>query len=155
LLRQSRPGSRDWLSAGSSAEVSGRSGIVNTFLVTLLEEGGELFLADSVYPSHYTAPEFFLEPAFRERASTSTQRFTSLAYVEWGCREGLAGTIFFTQIWGELVQTHRYRLDMSMFRRHAPEDWLTEKVEMLRPRIPEHVLTVGRSLRIRPETPQS
>jgi hypothetical protein len=81
--------------------------------------------------------------------------------IGWGCREGLAkynlggAHLFLRKFGGKLVQTHRYRLDMSMFRRHALGDWFAEKVEMLRPRIPEPMLTVGRSLRIRLEKPQS
>ena len=81
--------------------------------------------------------------------------------IEWGCRAGMTkynlggAHLFLRKFGGDLVPTFRYRLDMSLFRRYALGDWITEKVEMIRPYIPEPMRTFGRSLRGRLEKLQS
>ncbi len=41
--------------------------VLQRFPSVCIEKKWRAFLADADYPSHYTAPEFFLEPAFRDR----------------------------------------------------------------------------------------
>ena len=45
------------------------------------------------------------------------------------------------------MQTTRHRLDLSLFRRFAIGDWLTDRVDGVRQFIPPGVAGFGRSLR--------
>jgi hypothetical protein len=75
--------------------------------------------------------------------------------IEWACAErmtkySLGGAhLFLRKFGGEVVATTRHRLDLSVFRRYAIGDWITERVEEARPFIPEQVVALGRSLRSR------
>lgn len=72
--------------------------------------------------------------------------------IEWGCAEGIAkyslggAHLFLRKFGGQLVPTIRHRLDLSLFRRHALGDWITEKASAVRPMVPERALLIGRSL---------
>jgi Acetyltransferase (GNAT) domain len=73
--------------------------------------------------------------------------------IEWGCAAGIVkyslggAHLFLRKFGGQLVPTTRYRLDLSLFRRHALGDWAAEKAEAVRPMIPDRALLIGRSLR--------
>ena len=73
--------------------------------------------------------------------------------IEWACAEGLTkcslggANLFLRQFGGEVVQTTRHRLDLSLFRRFAIGDWMADRVEGVRPFIPLRVAGFGRSLR--------
>ena len=73
--------------------------------------------------------------------------------IEWGCAEGmtkysLGGTHFFLRKFGGTVlPTMRCRLDLSMFRRYAIGDWLTDQVQRARPFVPDQLAVVARSVR--------
>jgi len=81
--------------------------------------------------------------------------------IEWGCGEGMTkynlggAHLFLRKFGGEIVPTIRYRLDMSLLRRYALRDWITEKVEVIRPCVPEQVLSLARALHRRIEGLQS
>ncbi len=72
--------------------------------------------------------------------------------IEWACAEGLTkyglgGTnLFLRKFGGEVVPTTRHRLDRLLFRRHTIGDWMTDRVEEVRPFIPQRVVGFGRSL---------
>lgn len=73
--------------------------------------------------------------------------------IEWGCREGmtkysLGGThLFLQKFGGQIAPTTRCRLDLSLFRQYTIGDWVTSKVDQLRPFVPHNLQAVGRSLR--------
>jgi hypothetical protein len=73
--------------------------------------------------------------------------------IEWGCREGigkysLGGThLFLRKFGGEVVPTTRLRLDLSLFRRFAISDWISDQAQRARPLIPRRMTTLVRSLR--------
>jgi hypothetical protein len=73
--------------------------------------------------------------------------------IEWGCAEGmtkysLGGTHFFLRKFGGTVlPTMRCRLDLSMFRRYAIGDWLTDQVQRAHPFVPDQLAVVARSVR--------
>lgn len=73
--------------------------------------------------------------------------------IEWACAEGLtryglgATNLFMRKFGGEVVPTTRHRLDRSLLRRHTIGDWVTERVEEVRPLIPQRAAGFGRSLR--------
>jgi hypothetical protein len=73
--------------------------------------------------------------------------------IEWACANGLTkynlgGTsLFLRKFGGQVATTTRYRLDLSLFRRHTIMDWMVDKVEEIRPLVPPRVVGLGRSLR--------
>lgn len=73
--------------------------------------------------------------------------------IEWACREGMTkyslggAHLFLRKFGGEVVPTMRHRLDLSILRRYAIGDWIVEKVEDVRPFLPQRVVELGRSLR--------
>jgi len=73
--------------------------------------------------------------------------------IEWACaagltKYGLGGTdLFLRKFGGEVVPTTRHRLDLSLFRRYTIGDWMTNRVEEVRPFIPQQVVGLSRSLR--------
>jgi Acetyltransferase (GNAT) domain len=73
--------------------------------------------------------------------------------IEWACAEGLSKcslgghSLFLRKFRGEVVPTIRYRLDLSLFRRHIIRDWTAERVEEIRPFVPPRVVGLGRFLR--------
>jgi hypothetical protein len=73
--------------------------------------------------------------------------------IEWGWREGmtrysLGGThLFLRKFGGEIVPTTRHRLDLSLFRQFAINDWIEDQIERARPFMPDRLTTLGRSLR--------
>ena len=70
------------------------------------------------------------------------------AYAEGLTTYGLGGTsLFLRQFGGEVVTTTRHRLDLSLFRRHTVDDWMADRVEEVRPYIPQPVVDFSRSLR--------
>jgi hypothetical protein len=77
--------------------------------------------------------------------------------IEWGCAGGMTkynlggAHLFLRKFGGQLVPTIRDRLDLSLFRRHAIGDWISDRVDVIRPFIPERALALGRSLRGRLE----
>ena len=72
--------------------------------------------------------------------------------IEWGWREGiskysLGGThLFLRKFGGEIVPTTRLRLDLSLFRRFAISDWISNFGHQLGPRIPARVRMIAHSL---------
>ena len=72
--------------------------------------------------------------------------------IEWACAEGLtryglgSTDLFLRQFGGEIVTTTRRRLDLSLFRRYTIGDWLADRVEEVRPFIPQRVVGFSRSL---------
>ena len=77
--------------------------------------------------------------------------------IEWACGEGMSkyslggAHLFLRKYGGEVVPTARHRLDLSLLRRHAIGDWITDKLEGVRPFLPERVVELGRSVRSRVE----
>jgi len=77
--------------------------------------------------------------------------------IEWACAEGMGkyslggAHLFLRKYGGEVVPTARHRLDRSLLRRHAIGDWIIERVEDVRPFLPERVVELGRSVRSRAE----
>lgn len=70
------------------------------------------------------------------------------AYAEGLTKYGLGGTdLFLRKFGGEIVPTTRHRLDRSLFRRYTIGDRMTNRVEEVRPFIPEQVVGFTRSLR--------
>lgn len=75
--------------------------------------------------------------------------------IEWGCAHGIktyslgGAHLFLRKFGGQLVPTTRHRLDLSLFRRHALGDWITDKAQAVRPMLPERALVIGRSLHSR------
>jgi lipid II:glycine glycyltransferase (peptidoglycan interpeptide bridge formation enzyme) len=77
--------------------------------------------------------------------------------IEWAYAEGLTQYnlggpgLFLRKFGGEVVPTTRHRLDLSLFRRHTiydwMADWMADRVEEVRPFIPQRVAGFGRSLR--------
>jgi hypothetical protein len=73
--------------------------------------------------------------------------------IEWACAEGLtkyglgSTDLFQEQFGGEIVTTIRHRLDRSLFRRHTIGDWMADRIEVVRPFIPQRVAGFGRSVR--------
>jgi hypothetical protein len=73
--------------------------------------------------------------------------------IEWACAEGLTkyslggAHLFLRKFGGEIVPTTRYRLDLSLFRRFAIGDWITDRAGQARPFIPAQMIALGRSLR--------
>jgi len=73
--------------------------------------------------------------------------------IEWSCAEGLTkcslggANLFLRKFGGEVVQTTRHRLDLSLSRRFAIGDWMADRVEGMRPLIPLRVAGFGRSVR--------
>ena len=73
--------------------------------------------------------------------------------IEWGCREGLThyslggAHLFLRKFGGEIVPTTRCRLDLSILRGYTVRDWVAEKIEQGRMRVPPRLLAMGRSLR--------
>jgi Acetyltransferase (GNAT) domain len=73
--------------------------------------------------------------------------------IEWACAEGLTkyglgGTdLFLRKFGGEVVPTTRHRLDLSLFRRYTIGDWMTNRVEEVRPFTPQQAVDFSRSLR--------
>jgi hypothetical protein len=73
--------------------------------------------------------------------------------IEWACAEGLTkyslgGThLFLRKFGGEVVPTTRCRRDLSLFRRFAIADWITDRAEQTRPFVPGGLVNLGRSLR--------
>jgi hypothetical protein len=73
--------------------------------------------------------------------------------IEWACAEGLSKcslgghSLFLRKFGGEVVPTIRYRLDLSLFRRHIIRDWTAERVEEIRPFVPPRMVGLGRFLR--------
>jgi hypothetical protein len=72
--------------------------------------------------------------------------------IEWACAEGLtkyglgAANLFLRKFGGEVMPTTRLRLDLSLFRRHNFGDWVADRVEDVRPFLPERVVGIARSL---------
>ncbi len=72
--------------------------------------------------------------------------------IEWACAEGLTkyglgGTdLFLRKFGGEVVPTTRHRLDLSLLRRYTIGDWMINRLEEVRPFIPQQVVGFGRSL---------
>jgi hypothetical protein len=70
------------------------------------------------------------------------------AYAQGLTKYGLGSTdLFLRQVGGEVVTTTRHRLDLSLFRRHTVGDWMADRVEEVRPSIPQPVVDFSRSLR--------
>jgi hypothetical protein len=75
--------------------------------------------------------------------------------IEWACAQGLTkynlgGTgLFLRKFGGEVVQTTRHRLDLSMFRRYTVGDWIEGRIETVRSFIPQRVDGLARALRSR------
>ena len=70
------------------------------------------------------------------------------AYAEGLTKYGLGGTsLFLRKFGGEVVPTTRHRLDRSLLRRYTINDWVADRVEEVRPFVPERVLSFARSLR--------
>jgi lipid II:glycine glycyltransferase (peptidoglycan interpeptide bridge formation enzyme) len=70
------------------------------------------------------------------------------AYAEGLTKYGLGGTdLFLRKFGGEVVPTTRHRLDLSLFRRYTIGDWMTNRVEEVRPFMPQQVVDFSRSLR--------
>lgn len=73
--------------------------------------------------------------------------------IEWACAEGLircslgGSNLFLRRFGGKVVPTTRFRLDLSLFRRYTIGDWMADRVEEVRPFIPQRVVGFGRSLR--------
>jgi len=73
--------------------------------------------------------------------------------IEWACAEGISkyslggAHLFLRKYGGEVVPTVRHRLDLSLLRRHAIGDWIVDRVEDVRPFLPERVIEMGRSVR--------
>jgi hypothetical protein len=76
--------------------------------------------------------------------------------IEWGCREGMThyslggAHLFLIKFGGDIVPTTRHRLDLSIFRRFAISDWISDRVEKARPLIPDRLTAVARSLNLKP-----
>jgi hypothetical protein len=73
--------------------------------------------------------------------------------IEWACTNGLtkyglgSTNLFLRQFGGEIVRTTRHRLDRSLFRRHTISDWMIDRVEEVRPFMPQRVVGLASSLR--------
>jgi hypothetical protein len=73
--------------------------------------------------------------------------------IEWGCQQGmtaysLGGThLFLRKFGGEILPTTRCRLDLSMFRRYAIGDWLSDQARRTRPLMPDQLAAFARSVR--------
>jgi len=73
--------------------------------------------------------------------------------IEWGCAEGMTkyslggAHAFLRKFGGKVLPTTRCRLDLSMFRRHAIGDWLTDQAQRARPFMPDQLVVVARSVR--------
>ena len=76
--------------------------------------------------------------------------------IEWAYAEGLTKynvggvNLFQRKFGGEVAPTTRHRLDLSLFRRHTISDWIADwmadRVEGVRPFIPQRVAGFGRSV---------
>ncbi len=75
--------------------------------------------------------------------------------IEWACAEGMTkyslggAHLFLRKSGGRVVPTTRHRLDLSILRRYAIGDWITNRAEEARPLIPSRIVALGRSLRER------
>jgi GNAT acetyltransferase-like protein len=69
------------------------------------------------------------------------------AYAKGLTKYGLGGTdLFVRKFGGGVVPTTRHRLDRSLFRRHTIGDWMADRMEGVRPFIPQRAVDFGRSL---------
>jgi GNAT acetyltransferase-like protein len=75
--------------------------------------------------------------------------------IEWACGEGISkyslggAHLFLRKYGGDVVPTARHRLDLSLLRRHAIGDWIIDRIEGVRPFLPQRVVELGRSLQSR------
>lgn len=73
--------------------------------------------------------------------------------IEWAYGEGLTkyslggANLFQRKFGGDVVPTTCHRLDLSPFHRHTISDWMADRVEEVRPFIPQRVARFGRSAR--------
>jgi hypothetical protein len=72
--------------------------------------------------------------------------------IEWAFAEGLtkyglgATHLFLRKFGGEVVPTTRHRLDQSLLRVYTIGDWMADRMEEVRPFIPQRAVDFGRSL---------